>query len=141
VAAAPPTSFLDPEGRGAQVVASSIPRLTTELLTILGPTTPTLLVRRATLELDHLRLDKSRQLRLNPFPQMRLCEGEEMDSDLYITEKPLAARWSLSAATLQRWRWLRTGPAFYRFGKTVRYRLIDIEEFEKRAVIECDGRR
>lgn len=64
-----------------------------------------------------------------------------MDSDLYITEKPLAARWSLSAATLQRWRWLRMGPAFYRFGKTVRYRLIDIEEFEKRAVIECDGRR
>lgn len=64
-----------------------------------------------------------------------------MDADLYITEKPLAARRSLSAATLQRWRWLRTGPAFYRFGKTVRYRLIDIEEFEKRAVIECDGRR
>lgn len=44
-----------------------------------------------------------------------------MDSDLYITEKPLAARWSLSAATLQRWRCLRMGPAFYRFGKTVRY--------------------
>jgi hypothetical protein len=33
------------------------------------------------------------------------------------------------------------GPAFYRFGETVRYRLIDIEEFEKRAVIDCGGRR
>jgi hypothetical protein len=36
----------------------------------------------------------------------------------------------MSTRTLERWRWLRYGPAFLRLGKVVVYRLEDVEAFE-----------
>ena len=36
----------------------------------------------------------------------------------------------MSTRTLERWRWLRYGPAYLRLGKVVVYRLEDVEAFE-----------
>lgn len=42
----------------------------------------------------------------------------------------LARRWCISPRTLERWRWLKTGPAFIKIGGRVVYRLQDIEAYE-----------
>jgi hypothetical protein len=48
----------------------------------------------------------------------------------HLTQLDLARRWRMSARTLERWRWLRHGPAFLRLGKVVVYRLEDVEAYE-----------
>jgi hypothetical protein len=47
-----------------------------------------------------------------------------------LTPTELAERWQVSPRTLERWRWLRTGPSFLKIGTAVRYRLEDVEAFE-----------
>jgi hypothetical protein len=42
----------------------------------------------------------------------------------------LARRWNISPRTLERWRWLGTGPRYLKIGGRVVYRLDDIEAFE-----------
>lgn len=53
----------------------------------------------------------------HPFPQM-------------LRERELAARWSLSQRTLQRWRAEGYGPPYLSIGGAIRYRLDEVEEFE-----------
>jgi len=48
----------------------------------------------------------------------------------HLNQVQLARRWSLSPRTLERWRWLKKGPAFMRIGGTIRYRIEDVEGFE-----------
>ena len=48
----------------------------------------------------------------------------------HLTSLDLARRWRMSTRTLERWRWLRFGPAYLRLGKVVVYRLEDVEAFE-----------
>ena len=48
----------------------------------------------------------------------------------HLSQSQLAERWSISARTLERWRWLGDGPRFLKLGGRVVYRLGDIEEFE-----------
>jgi hypothetical protein len=43
----------------------------------------------------------------------------------------LSRRWNLSPRTLERWRWLKQGPAFLKIGGRVVYRLEDIEAYER----------
>ena len=47
-----------------------------------------------------------------------------------LSEKLLARRWGFSHRTLERWRWLKTGPAYLRIGGRIVYQLEDIQKFE-----------
>lgn len=49
----------------------------------------------------------------------------------HFNQVELSRRWKISPRTLERWRWLRQGPAFLRIGGRVVYRLADIEEYER----------
>lgn len=49
----------------------------------------------------------------------------------FITPYDLATRWCLPRNTLTQWRWNGRGPEFHKMGRTVRYRLKDIEDFEE----------
>jgi len=53
----------------------------------------------------------------------------------FLSEVDLAARWAMSSKTLTRWRTIRRGPPFVKLGKTVRYAMSDVLEFE------CNGLR
>ena len=48
----------------------------------------------------------------------------------HLNQVQLARRWNISPRTLERWRWLRTGPSYVKIGGHVVYRLNDIEAFE-----------
>lgn len=54
---------------------------------------------------------------------------------MLLTPKELAARLKIHTNTLAKWRMANTGPKFLRIGEgpksRVRYRLQDIEEFER----------
>lgn len=49
----------------------------------------------------------------------------------HLNQIELSRRWSLSARTLERWRWMGTGPQFLKIGGRVVYRLEDIESYEE----------
>ena len=61
-------------------------------------------------------------------------------ADIAIVEQPislrhlnqidLARRWRVSPRTLERWRWLKRGPAYLKLGGHVVYRIEDIEAYE-----------
>lgn len=48
-----------------------------------------------------------------------------------ISQNELAQRWQISEATLERWRSQRKGPQFLRLGGQVRYRLVNVESYER----------
>jgi len=48
-----------------------------------------------------------------------------------ISQNELAQRWQISEATLERWRSQHKGPQFLRLGGQVRYRLVDVESYER----------
>ena len=48
----------------------------------------------------------------------------------HLTQLDLARRWRMSPRTLERWRWLHTGPAYLKLGSVIAYRLVDVEAFE-----------
>ncbi|MBX9453298.1 MAG: helix-turn-helix domain-containing protein [Mesorhizobium sp.] len=60
-----------------------------------------------------------------------------------IDEKALARRWSISLKTLRNWRVSGYGPAFRKIGRSVRYAMSDIQQFEtdKRRLSTSDGGR
>ena len=51
----------------------------------------------------------------------------------YYDEKWLAVRWGSSVKTIQKMRYERTGPKVTLFGRSVRYRLRDVQAFERAA--------
>ena len=48
----------------------------------------------------------------------------------HLNQIDLARRWRISPRTLERWRWLRQGPAYLKVGGHVVYRLEDVEAYE-----------
>lgn len=56
------------------------------------------------------------------------------DLPLYMTAYKLAIRWHIVPTTLQKWRYLRKGPTYYKIENRILYRISDIEEFEKQNV-------
>lgn len=50
---------------------------------------------------------------------------------VHLNQKQLAARWSVSEATLERWRSEGIGPKFLKLCGRVIYRQVDIEAFEE----------
>ncbi|MBP7003519.1 helix-turn-helix domain-containing protein [Amaricoccus sp.] len=49
----------------------------------------------------------------------------------HLTQGALADRWNISPRTLERWRWLGQGPQYLKVGGQVRYRLADVEAYER----------
>jgi hypothetical protein len=47
----------------------------------------------------------------------------------FLTQLDLARRWRMSPRTLERWRWLRKGPAYVRIAHVL-YRLEDVKAYE-----------
>ena len=56
-----------------------------------------------------------------------------------ISQTELAQRWQLSESTLERWRSEGIGPAFLKLRGHVRYRLEDIETFERQTLQSATG--
>jgi hypothetical protein len=50
----------------------------------------------------------------------------------YLNQQELADRWRMSPRTLERWRWLKTGPHYLKLGGKVAYALTDVENYERR---------
>jgi hypothetical protein len=48
----------------------------------------------------------------------------------HLNQVQLSRRWSISPRTLERWRWLKTGPPYLKIGGRVVYRLEDVEDYE-----------
>ncbi len=56
---------------------------------------------------------------------------DRVSADLrHLNQIELARRWSVSPRTLERWRWLKLGPAYLRLGGRIAYRVADIERYE-----------
>ncbi len=55
----------------------------------------------------------------------------------------LAERWDVTPYTLRQWRWKGIGPLYFKIGKSVKYRIEDVTEFEKsklrRSTTMCEG--
>jgi predicted site-specific integrase-resolvase len=49
----------------------------------------------------------------------------------HLTRSELARRWQLSGRTLDRWRVAGTGPAWLELNGRIRYRLEDVDAFER----------
>ncbi len=62
----------------------------------------------------------------------------------HLNQVELAARWTISHRTLERWRWTGEGPAFIKIGGRVVYRVEDVEAYEathlRRSTAESSGR-
>lgn len=57
---------------------------------------------------------------------------DQLDSPaLWLTRAEVAKRWRVSPLTLAQWASRSFGPRYARFGKHVRYKLTDIEEWEE----------
>lgn len=54
-----------------------------------------------------------------------------LDNDPFLTTNEAARFLSLSTKTLEAWRLQRYGPAYVKFGRSVRYRLSSLESFAK----------
>ena len=52
----------------------------------------------------------------------------------FLKEEELASRWRISIKALQRWRLIGDGPPFLKVGRSVRYRISDVEAFEAAAL-------
>lgn len=52
-----------------------------------------------------------------------------------LNETQLCSRWNLSPKTLQRWRSEGIGPPAWHIGKSVRYLLMEVEAFERKAQV------
>lgn len=48
----------------------------------------------------------------------------------HLNQIDLARRWRVSPRTLERWRWLKQGPAYLKVGNHVVYRIEDVEAYE-----------
>jgi DNA-binding transcriptional MerR regulator len=62
-----------------------------------------------------------------------------MAEPMTLTTEELAQRWGLSPRTLAFWRTEGTGPQFLRFGRLIRYRLCDVEAFEREQALTKPG--
>ncbi|UVK50956.1 DNA-binding protein [Mesorhizobium sp. AR02] len=51
---------------------------------------------------------------------------------VYLSQQELADRWRLSPRTLERWRYLKTGPSYHKLGGKIGYSVVDVEACERR---------
>ncbi len=55
---------------------------------------------------------------------------EKMSEEIYLETDSLSNRWGVAINTLAKWRWKKIGPLWTKVGRTILYKLADIEEFE-----------
>lgn len=55
-----------------------------------------------------------------------------MQTKTCLNQRDLAERWTISARTLERWRWKGGGPAYLKIGGRVVYRIEDVLAYEQR---------
>ena len=60
-------------------------------------------------------------------------------STQHLNQENLSRRWRVSPRTLERWRWLRTGPAYIKIGGRVVYRLEDVVAYEMAQLRQAGG--
>ncbi len=66
------------------------------------------------------------------FSPLNIAVGHSITMSIqFLSEVDLAARWAMSSKTLTRWRTIGRGPPFVKLGKTVRYAMSDVLEFER----------
>lgn len=53
-----------------------------------------------------------------------------------LTDVEVAARLGVSRFTVRSWRLKGTGPRFLKMGRAVRYRPQDVDEYERRALVD-----
>ena len=56
----------------------------------------------------------------------------KQSSPHYLTQSELSVRFRVSPRTLERWRWLKTGPNYTKLGGKIVYSLADVEAYERR---------
>jgi hypothetical protein len=106
---------------------------TVESASELGKATVYVLRKGGVLGPYHLALVRSSSSLARTICLIDYCECERQHCPRkHLTQSELAARWRMSPRTLERWRWLRQGPAFLKLGKGghVVYRVEDIEHYE-----------
>lgn len=54
---------------------------------------------------------------------------------VHLRERDLASRWKMSQRTLQRWRAEGSGPHHIRIGGSIRYRMADVLDYERRHAV------
>jgi predicted DNA-binding transcriptional regulator AlpA len=70
----------------------------------------------------------------------KVYQGDNMNtSKQYLDELEVAQRLGLSFRTLRQWRWLRRGPSFKKFGKSVRYSVEDVAAYEAACSVDLGG--
>jgi len=52
----------------------------------------------------------------------------------HLNQVELAKRWTISPRTLERWRFLKTGPCYLKIGGRVVYRVEDVEAYEDEVI-------
>lgn len=65
----------------------------------------------------------------------------QLDRAVFLTERTLAERWSISAKTLRNWRVSGLGPHFVKIGGAVRYSIDAVEAFESEQARARTGTR
>jgi excisionase family DNA binding protein len=56
-----------------------------------------------------------------------------------LTDVEVAARLGVSRFTVRSWRLKGVGPRFMKMGRAVRYRLRDVDEYERQALVETQA--
>jgi hypothetical protein len=51
---------------------------------------------------------------------------------IFLTQSELAKRFRVSPRTLERWRWLKSGPQYHKLGGKIVYAVADVEAYELR---------
>lgn len=55
---------------------------------------------------------------------------------MFLTQEELAQRWNMSPRTLERWRWEGIGLKYIKLKHLIRYRISDVEAYEKTMTVE-----
>ncbi len=61
------------------------------------------------------------------------CPDEPVIAYTVLDENQLSSRWNLSPKTLQKWRSEGIGPPTWHLNRSVRYLLMEVEAFERKA--------
>jgi len=59
----------------------------------------------------------------------------DISQPTYLCQELVSRRWRISIRTLEGWRYRHQGPNFVRIGGRVRYRLSDLEDFERLGLV------
>jgi len=52
-----------------------------------------------------------------------------------VNDREAAAILNMAVDTLRRWRWKGRGPKYYRFGRSIRYAVADLDDFRDRHLV------